>query len=119
METLCPYTTLFRAIVDDVDVVALDLARTYLRRLGDDRSRVADSSPADLCRALGVADAKGKLNRAGELIFCAASFDVIVYQYRHTMGGPTVSVERLRPPLKIGRAHVCTPVTNAHLVCRL
>src|SRR3546814_10036529 len=22
-------------------------------------------------------------------------------------------------PKKIGRAHVCTPVTNAHLVCRL
>src|SRR3546814_10411112 len=24
-----------------------------------------------------------------------------------------------RPPTQIGRAHVCTPVTNAHLVCRL
>src|SRR3546814_6725448 len=24
-----------------------------------------------------------------------------------------------REPAKIGRAHVCTPVTNAHLVCRL
>src|SRR3546814_8929107 len=24
-----------------------------------------------------------------------------------------------RRPRKIGRAHVCTPVTNAHLVCRL
>src|SRR3546814_7593576 len=23
------------------------------------------------------------------------------------------------PPLEIGRAHVCTPVPNAHLVCRL
>src|SRR3546814_7432203 len=22
-------------------------------------------------------------------------------------------------PIEIGRAHVCTPVTNAHLVCRL
>src|SRR3546814_9355891 len=26
---------------------------------------------------------------------------------------------RRRAPNKIGRAHVCTPVTNAHLVCRL
>src|SRR3546814_580380 len=26
---------------------------------------------------------------------------------------------RVGPHLKIGRAHVCTPVTNAHLVCRL
>src|SRR3546814_2772989 len=26
---------------------------------------------------------------------------------------------RRRRGLKLGRAHVCTPVTNAHLVCRL
>src|SRR3546814_4416474 len=26
---------------------------------------------------------------------------------------------RAAPTAKIGRAHVCTPVTNAHLVCRL
>src|SRR3546814_5500693 len=26
---------------------------------------------------------------------------------------------QLRRGLQIGRAHVCTPVTNAHLVCRL
>src|SRR3546814_1216534 len=38
---------------------------------------------------------------------------------------PTSVVPRLDLPvfsgvaLQIGRAHVCTPVTNAHLVCRL
>src|SRR3546814_3039991 len=26
---------------------------------------------------------------------------------------------RMNEVIKIGRAHVCTPVTNAHLVCRL
>lgn len=88
-----------RRMVDDVEAVALDLARTYLRRLSDDRARVAEAAAGDLCRALGVADASGKLNRAGELIFCGASTESIVYQYRHTMGGPTVAVERLRPPL--------------------
>src|SRR3546814_1030061 len=32
----------------------------------------------------------------------------------------TVRAPPGRPPLiQIGRAHVCTPVTNAHLVCRL
>src|SRR3546814_5051833 len=38
----------------------------------------------------------------------------------------TITCESTRNPLalsgstvKIGRAHVCTPVTNAHLVCRL
>src|SRR3546814_8281299 len=28
-------------------------------------------------------------------------------------------VSRMMRLMKIGRAHVCTPVTNAHLVCRL
>src|SRR3546814_2087915 len=29
------------------------------------------------------------------------------------------AVRHLIPVIQIGRAHVCTPVTNAHLVCRL
>src|SRR3546814_4865015 len=29
------------------------------------------------------------------------------------------AVNLARLPQKIGRAHVCTPVTNAHLVCRI
>src|SRR3546814_983885 len=28
-------------------------------------------------------------------------------------------IRGLTAPMTIGRAHVCTPVTNAHLVCRL
>src|SRR3546814_6273374 len=35
---------------------------------------------------------------------------------------PIESIARLpylNATIKIGRAHVCTPVTNAHLVCRL
>src|SRR3546814_6171816 len=32
---------------------------------------------------------------------------------------PTSRQFRTRASAKIGRAHVCTPVTNAHLVCRL
>src|SRR3546814_7700651 len=32
---------------------------------------------------------------------------------------PIAAAEPPPMPLKIGRAHVCTPVTNAHLVCRL
>src|SRR3546814_8973174 len=30
-----------------------------------------------------------------------------------------VEIADKRPALQIGRAHVCTPVTNANLVCRL
>src|SRR3546814_5222091 len=31
----------------------------------------------------------------------------------------TVPISTIQPHAEIGRAHVCTPVTNAHLVCRL
>src|SRR3546814_10531980 len=34
-------------------------------------------------------------------------------------GGTAAPEAWLRPDRQIGRAHVCTPVTNAHLVCRL
>src|SRR3546814_2836472 len=37
-------------------------------------------------------------------------------KYTHTTGGSVDNINGIR---KIGRAHVCTPVTNAHLVCRL
>src|SRR3546814_12826760 len=32
---------------------------------------------------------------------------------------PREPAPRRKPAPQIGRAHVCTPVTNAHLVCRL
>src|SRR3546814_8322129 len=41
---------------------------------------------------------------------------------RFTAAGPGGLGPEMSPPSKmkqIGRAHVCTPVTNAHLVCRL
>src|SRR3546814_5813346 len=37
-------------------------------------------------------------------------------EYKDTL---TITVTPLAASYKIGRAHVCTPVTNAHLVCRL
>src|SRR3546814_1930999 len=33
--------------------------------------------------------------------------------------GPFLHAPRMTEAYPIGRAHVCTPVTNAHLVCRL
>src|SRR3546814_2407118 len=35
----------------------------------------------------------------------------------HDFGLPDFAA--ITPPRKIGRAHVCTPVTNAHIVCSL
>src|SRR3546814_3488214 len=37
----------------------------------------------------------------------------------HDDGGSRHPVRDAFAPAEIGRAHVCTPVTNAHLVCRL
>src|SRR3546814_2207610 len=37
----------------------------------------------------------------------------------HNEDYPAVPGQLLSVILEIGRAHVCTPVTNAHLVCRL
>src|SRR3546814_2635164 len=37
------------------------------------------------------------------------------FEHRETLGVQNFGHDSL----KIGRAHVCTPVTNAHLVCRL
>src|SRR3546814_10454802 len=48
-------------------------------------------------------------------VICASPNDVIV----HGIPGPTVLREGDIISIEIGRAHVCTPVTNAHLVCRL
>src|SRR3546814_4072243 len=35
------------------------------------------------------------------------------------LGGAQAFLKRITFLTQIGRAHVCTPVTNAHLVCRL
>src|SRR3546814_8725082 len=48
--------------------------------------------------------------------------DPTAYRKRMTSGPtaePFASVTSIRAKAEIGRAHVCTPVTNAHLVCRL
>src|SRR3546814_1816435 len=37
----------------------------------------------------------------------------------HSLARSRAAASASRPTPEIGRAHVCTPVTNAHLVCRL
>src|SRR3546814_1304268 len=41
--------------------------------------------------------------------------DLADYFRQHVIGGPGAFIMTV----EIGRAHVCTPVTTAHLVCRL
>src|SRR3546814_2864773 len=88
-DTLFPYTTLFRSPVRHA--------------LAWRRERRAPSSSFPAC-AMNAA-ARRRRPTAG--------------------GGPRLPRPRARAgragahPGQIGRAHVCTPVTNAHLVCRL
>src|SRR3546814_5681806 len=74
---------------------------------------VAAGLPADAVQLVPTTDraAVGALLKAAEFI------DLIVPR-----GGKNLVArvqEEARVPVQIGRAHVCTPVTNAHLVCRL
>src|SRR3546814_3150472 len=65
---------------------------------------------------------RGSCEFMGEFAF---KFPIAVFL--ELMGLPQEDVEQLlawemnllHQPDEIGRAHVCTPVTNAHLVCRL
>src|SRR3546814_4598915 len=91
--TLFPYTALFRsevgAAADEVVVGLLDEAAL----LG--------------IEARGFAGVVDRLHAGEER---AVEIDLVLHLRKHR---PDDAGE------KIGRAHVCTPVTNAHLVCRL
>src|SRR3546814_5641466 len=43
---------------------------------------------------------------------------IAVVNATHTPQSVSIAIDGARPTGKIGSAHVCTPVTNAHLVCR-
>lgn len=87
------------SMVNDIDPRSMETARDYLSRLPDVRADLVALSDGGLCRALGVSDTSDRLNRAGELLFCRGSDEIFVYQYRATIGGDSLAVERLRPPL--------------------
>ncbi|MCY3807111.1 MAG: transcriptional regulator [bacterium] len=85
--------------VDELDPVAVDLARRHLRQLTDDRARWAELSGSALCQAMGVALPDGELLVAGEQLFCAAGGEIVSYQHRRTGGSPPDASARFNPPL--------------------
>src|SRR3546814_2171407 len=122
-DTLFPYTTLFRSACRwqgrdgtrrvrrrgrrRVPIGALLLGR----RAGLERHRARGGALGD--RGISAIAARQPLHpvvqeRRGEPTVRAGD-DL----------GQAVSVRGYGPPVQIGRAHVWTPVTNAHLVCRL
>src|SRR3546814_9857912 len=98
-DTLFPYTTLFRSPVS----LLLLLGRKLRIVLDPACAAFADTG-------LGSRDGLGVLATMG-------------HEEKYLLIGNVVA--RHRKPIarcsmsEIGRAHVCTPVTNAHLVCRL
>src|SRR3546814_8282923 len=88
-DTLFPYTTLFRSLAENLDRIA---SGQILQRLD----------------AFDVTGAKDGMREIGAR-FCRVR--------------DRIALRHCAPPepreLQIGRAHVCTPVTNAHIVCRL
>src|SRR3546814_9743458 len=92
-DTLFPYTTL---CLSDVLLLVVDAGGVLI-------AGIADPAPDD--RAL-----RQILCMSHHGFKCASSQ---VRAIRH------LSCSTYKPTRQIGRAHVCTPVTNAHLVCRL
>src|SRR3546814_5601568 len=99
-DTLFPSTTLFRAHV---------LARPDIKRIED------------------LAGQKVNFDGEGSGTHMTASliFDRLGIAVEPTTHDQALALEKLRAGeiaalvYEIGRAHVCTPVTNAHIVCRL
>ena len=91
----------------DVSPLAVAVARQLLR-VHPDRQRLAyaDLSDADLLRALGVLGADGQLLRGGDLLFCEAAGEAIVYQFRRSPGGEPADIQRLAPPLLLSLQRV-------------
>ena len=94
-------------LVDEVSPEAIAAARRMLAKFPDDRRLLAVTSPIDLLTGLGACDANGKLNVAGELMFCApaqGAETAVVYLYRQTPGGEPRVVQRLTSPLVLAFA---------------
>jgi ATP-dependent DNA helicase RecG len=88
--------------VADVSDAAIRLARERLASFPDARRDLAQLSPIDLLRALGLVRADGKLLHAGEVLFVDSDENKtprLLYQYRQTPGGEPTAIERLDGPL--------------------
>src|SRR3546814_8605865 len=87
--TLFPYTTLFRSRLGE----------------GEARDQRRDGDMPDCCFGVWMR-VRHETSPVGRGLICASG----------ARESPPRHGGRAR---EIGRAHVCTPVTNAHLVCRL
>src|SRR3546814_6899405 len=116
-DTLIPYTTLFRS------AIAVNLRNERLGEIPHPETAFHDMAapitdagsgvvrnrpvPAALDRSLGEVVARGKaFSGTAQNDDTNIVVDIGLFQYGEQLA-----------PQKLGREHVCTPVTNAHLVC--
>ncbi|ROS28702.1 ATP-dependent DNA helicase RecG [Rathayibacter sp. PhB127] len=89
--------------VSDSDPTAVTALRALMRRASNPTLQaLADSDLDEALRALGLASRDRQLTKAGELLLCQErdqAHEVLVYQYRDTMGGETKFSRRWNPPL--------------------
>src|SRR3546814_6120212 len=100
-DTLFPYTTLFRS----------------------DRGE-GEAHQGPVRRYRSTASLYGRGTGADAVGLGLPATDVCAWALRRSCAWPAVRLNATGRPLaghcdQIGRAHVCTPVTNEHLVCRL
>src|SRR3546814_9128723 len=103
-----------------LDLMQRARAASSLDDFGDDSFREG------LERLVESADREARLTERGRMGFEMQIVDLLVnrLQVEHWYRlHPEIDQQQIVAPLiglgQIGRAHVCTPVTNAHLVCRL
>ena len=83
------------------DGKAVDVCRLLLAALPDGRGELSTLPTPDLLKALGAADAQGRLTRAGQILLCTPGHPWVKYSYRDTPGGEPRLVERIEQPLVI------------------
>src|SRR3546814_2100265 len=96
--SLFPYTTLFRSSFSSIPLVLIAFAGLLIVASGTGNYQRASANGS------GDVDTKDDVKRPVSLTRLEA--------FRFENGLQVIAIQ-------IGRAHVCTPVTNAHLVCRI
>src|SRR3546814_8948885 len=86
--------------------------RAWLRRTLDPND-LEDVIQESYCQIASLKDVSHI--RSGRAYFFTAARSIVLMRLRRAR---IVSIESVTE-IEIGRAHVCTPVTNAHLVCSL
>src|SRR3546814_9746330 len=98
------------------DVCSSDLLATFRDRHADVDLRIS-ARQSLVGRARGENDQGSHLLDGGDIAIRFGNGDYPGYVTHKLF--TSYSLPMCSPRLQIGRAHVCTPVTNAHLVCRL